>query len=91
MAIVVIEGQASPKAVDILVRTIADPTISQENRESAVPWLRGANSAALAKATPDLIRQLGDANVGVRQSAVSLLGMIVDETRALVPSPAARK
>jgi HEAT repeat protein len=87
MAIVTIERQASPRVVDVLVRMVADPTVPQDGRESAIPFLRGANSSALTRATPDLIRQLGDGNAVVRQNALSLLSMIVDETPAEMPAP----
>jgi uncharacterized protein (UPF0147 family) len=76
--------------VEILVRMVADPTVPRDVRESAIPWLREANSAALARATPDLIRQLGDGNSVIRQNAINLLSMIVDETPAEMPGPAGR-
>ena len=91
LAIVAIEGQASPRAVEILVQMVADPKIPQSDRESAIAQLRGANSASLAKPSSDLIRQLGDSDVDVRQNAFSLLSMIIDETRALMPVPALGK
>jgi HEAT repeat protein len=91
LAIVAIEGQESPRSIATLIRMIADPTLPQDGRESAIPLLRGVNSAALARATPDLIRQLGDGNAEVRQHAVSLLSMIIDDTRALIPVPTSTK
>ena len=88
MAIVTLEGQSRTRAVEILVRTVADPAAPQDARESAIARLREAKSEALEGATPDLIRQLGDSNAVVRQNALSLLSMIVDESPAKMPSPA---
>jgi HEAT repeat protein len=87
LAIVTIDGQETARSVATLIRIVGDPTLPQDARELAVPLLRGANSSALARATPDLIRQLADADAAVRQHAVSLLSMIIEDTRAELPVP----
>jgi hypothetical protein len=46
--------------------------------------------AALSKATPDLIRQLGSTNPRARESAVNLLMIIVGDTPAEMPIPTKR-
>ena len=91
LAIVAIEGQESPRSIATLIRMVADPTLPQDGRESAISLLQEANKAALVRATPDLIRQLGDDNSLVRQHAVSLLSMIIEDTRAEMPVPTSTK
>jgi HEAT repeat protein len=86
MAVVAIEGQASPRSLMLLVRVIRDPTLELEMRDNAVAVIRAVNAAALAKATPELIRQLGRSKSDVPTNAVSRLGMIVEETRAEIPT-----
>jgi HEAT repeat protein len=85
MAIVTIEGKESPRAVAILLRMITDATLPQGWRQNALDTVREVKPAALAKATPDLIRQLGDASVDVRRTALELLSMIIHDTRAVLP------
>ena len=45
----------------------------------------------MSKATPGLIVQLGDPSVDVRRAALELLQMILEDTRAEMPGPAAAK
>ena len=45
----------------------------------------------LAKATPGLIRQLGDSNSDVRRAALALLSIIIEDTRAEMPIQAGAK
>lgn len=85
MAIVAIEGQESPRAVELLLRITSDPALELPIRENAVAMIRPVKPAALSKATPDLIRQLGSTNARVRESAVNLLLMIVGDTPAEMP------
>ena len=87
LAIVSIDGQETPRSVATLIRIVVDPLSPQDARESAILLLREANRSVLASSTPNLIRQLADADAAVRQNAVSLLSMIIDETRAELPVP----
>ena len=45
----------------------------------------------VSKATPGLILQLGDPSVDVRRAVLELLQMILDDTLAEMPGPAAGK
>jgi hypothetical protein len=49
-------GQGNPRSVTSLLRIIADAAVQRDVRENAVAMVRGVNPAALAKATPDLVR-----------------------------------
>jgi len=85
IAIVAIEGQQSPPALNLLLEIVGDLTLELETRECAAGLIRGANPAALSKATPGLIRQLARSGPQVRQNAVALLSSIVEDTRAELP------
>jgi HEAT repeat protein len=85
LAIVAIEGQKSPIAVDVLLQMIGDSALEFESRNTAVGMVRHANPAALSKVAPDLIRQLGSNSVQVRQNAVGLLAIIIEDTKAEMP------
>jgi HEAT repeat protein len=86
MAIVAIEGQQSPRALDLLLRIVGDISLEYDTRENAVAFIRGADPAALTKATPDLIRQLESSSPQIRLHAAALLTTIVGDTRAEIPS-----
>jgi HEAT repeat protein len=88
MAVVMIEGKESQRAVEILARMIADAELTQERRQTALGMLQEVNRAAAAKSTSALIRQLGDADPQVRRNALDLLSQIVDDTAAEMPAPA---
>lgn len=77
--------QPSPRSVEILVSIVSDPTLLHSERQAAIPWLRATNPQTLAKATPDLIRQLTHQNAQVRQDAAALLASIIDLTPAEIP------
>ena len=79
LAIVSIDGQETPRSVATLIRIVVDPKSPQDARESAIFLLREANRSVLASSTPNLIRQLADADAAVRQNAVSLLSMIIED------------
>jgi HEAT repeat protein len=85
MAILAIEGQESPRAVELLLRMIGDRALDFDVRGNAVGMLREVNPAALSKATPELICQLGSTAPQVRQHAAQLLSMIVEDTCAEMP------
>jgi hypothetical protein len=85
MAIVAIEGQTSSRSVELLLGIVGDRALELDTRGNAVAILRDVNPAALSRATPDLIRQLGSGSLPVRQNAVSLLSTIVEDARAEMP------
>ena len=79
-------GQGNPRSIAILVRMIADAAVQQDVRENAVAMVRGINPSALAKATPDLVRQLADADPNIRRNAVDLLSMLIDVAPVELPA-----
>jgi HEAT repeat protein len=92
LAIATIEGNQSARAVAVLLEMVADATLPQDRRQSALSALFGfENTAALAKATPPLIRQLGDENAAIRFSALGLLSSIIGNVRAEMPGPSEGK
>ena len=68
-----------------MIEMIADKTLSQEWRMDMLGRIKETAPAALAKATPGLIRQLGDSNANVRHAALELLTIIIDDTPAQMP------
>ena len=84
-AIVPGAGQGNPRSIAILLRIIADAAVQQDVRENAIAMVRGVDPSALAKATPDLVRQLADANPNVRRNAVELLSMLIDVAPVELP------
>ena len=90
-AIVPGAGQGNPRSLAILLRLIADAGVQRDVRENAIAMIRGVNPSALAKATPDLVRQLADADPNIRRNAVDLLSMLIDVAPAELPAaPGAR-
>ena len=78
-------GQASPRCIAILLRIIADAAVQQDVRENAIAMVRGVAPSALAKVTPDLVRQLADADPNIRRNAVELLSMLIDVAPVELP------
>jgi len=91
IAVAGIEGKGSPRAVKVLVGLVSDAEVPTGWRLAALESVREANPSALAGATPDLIRHLGDTDAGVRVAAVEMLSQIVLDTRAELPGPAGGK
>ena len=91
IAVAAIEGKGSPRAVKVLVGLVSDAEVPTGWRLAALESVREANPSALAGATPDLIRQLGDTDAGVRVAALEMLSQIVLDTRAELPGPAGGK
>ena len=91
IAIATIRGNANPRAIPILLKTIDDLATSPESRQAALEKIRELNDAELVKATPILIRQLGSNTADVRRTAMGMLGSIIENTPALMPGPNAAK
>ncbi len=87
LAVVAIRGKQDPRCVAILVGIIIDEQLPSDWRTNAVEALGQIVPAALAKATPGLIRQLGDPNPNVRLTALALLEQIVGTIPAEMPKP----
>jgi hypothetical protein len=64
---------------------ITDKSLPQEWRMDILERIKEATPTALAKATPGLIRQLGDSDSDVRRAALDLLSIIIEDTRAEMP------
>jgi HEAT repeat protein len=79
-------GKANPRVVAVLVRILGDAGVPPEMRANALGMAQAMAPAALAKATPDLIRQLADPNPNVRRAALDLLSVIIDATPAELPA-----
>ena len=80
-----------PESSSVLVEMIASKELSQDWRMDAMGRIREANPKALAKATPALIRQLGDKSPDVRRAAAELLMAIIEDTPAEMPAAAGEK
>ncbi len=84
-------GKASPRVVAVLVRILGDAEVPLEMRMNALGMTQAVAPATLAKATPDLIRQLADPRPNVRRAALDLLNGIIDATPVELPAaPEAR-
>ena len=91
MAILAIEEKPSTRALAVLLEMISEKDLPQDWRNDALGRIRELNPKALSKATPGLILQLGDSSADVRRTAVELLQMIIEDTPAEMPAPAAGK
>ena len=83
--------KANPRVVAVLIRILGDPGITPETRANALGWTQTIAPAALAKATPGLVRQLADPDPNVRRTALDLLSMIIGETPVELPAATAAK
>ncbi len=88
MAILRIEDQNTPRLIAVMIPMIADKSLSQECRMDMLARIKETTPAALSKATPGLIRQLGDGDANIRRGALDLLSQIIEDTRAEIPSQA---
>jgi HEAT repeat protein len=84
-------GKANPRVVAVLIRILGDAGIPLEMRANALGMTQAIAPAALAKATPDLIRQLADPDPNVRRAALDLLNAIIDATPAELPAASGAK
>jgi HEAT repeat protein len=84
-------GKVNQRVMAVLIRILGDVEVPREMRENALGMAQGIAPAALAKATPGLIRQLADPDPNVRRTALDLLNMIIDATPAELPAAAAAK
>ena len=71
-----------------MIEMIADKTLSQEWRTEMLGRIRETAPASLARATPGLIRQLGDSNANIRRFALELLSNIIEDSPAQMPGQA---
>jgi HEAT repeat protein len=83
--------QANPRVVAVLLRILGDAKVPREMRESAFGIAQEVAPAALAKATPDLVRQLADPDPIVRRTALDLLSSIIDAVPAELPAASGGK
>jgi HEAT repeat protein len=79
-------AHANPKAMAALIRIIVDAAVPRDMRDTALAMARGIDEPALAKASPDLIRQLADPDPNVRRTAIDLLARIIDVAPADLPA-----
>ena len=70
---------------------IAEKELPQDWRSDAFGRLKELAPAMVSKATPGLIVQLGDPSVDVAAPPSSCSMMILEDTRAEMPGPAAAK
>jgi HEAT repeat protein len=87
MALAEIELFTSRRGAAVLITIVNDSEQPIEGRTAALETLRMVGPSALAKATPGLIRQLGDPKVDVRFAAAQLLSAIIGDTPAQMPGP----
>jgi hypothetical protein len=78
--------KANPRVVAVLTRILGDAEISPEMRANALVMTQEVAPAALAKVTPDLVRQLADPDPKVRHTALDLLNMIIDAAPVELPA-----
>lgn len=85
LEIVRLEGKgAPPAAFAILLGTVIDPGQVLDDRLGALVTLHEANPEEMAKAGPDLVRQLGDPSQDIRLAAHELLFGIVEVAPAML-------
>ena len=75
----------------VMLEMIADKSLTQEWRMDIPGRIKETAPNHLAKATPGLIRQLGDSNSDVRRAVLDLLSIIIEDTRAQMPNQADAK
>jgi HEAT repeat protein len=90
-AILDIEESRSPRLIMVMLEMISDKSSSQEWRMELLGRIKETSPTAVAKATPSLIRQLGDDDPNVRRAALELLAFIIEDTRAEMPTQAAAR
>ncbi len=91
MAILRIEDQNNPRLNAVMVQMIADKSLPQEWRSDMLIKIKETAPTTLAKATPGLIRQLGDSDTNIRRSAMELLSLIVEDIPAEMPNQASAR
>ena len=79
------DDKLSPRLTAVMLEMIADKKLAQEWRMEIMGKIKEIAPTALAKATPGLIRQLGDSNADVRRAALDLLQIIIEDTPAELP------
>ncbi len=87
LALLAIDEKPTPRVLAVLVEMLANKDLPQDWRMDAMGRIKGTDPKALAKATPALIRQLGDKSPDIRRAAVELLMSIVEDTPAELPGP----
>jgi HEAT repeat protein len=87
IAAATIGGNANPRIIPSLLKTIDDVAVTPDFRQAALDKIRELNEAELVKATPILIRQLGSKDLDVRFTAINMLGNIIGNVPAEMPDP----
>jgi HEAT repeat protein len=91
MAIVAILGKKDPRSIEMLIGIMVDEELPRDWRNRAGESLSQVEPAAMKRATPELIRQLGDDRQDVRLIAHDMLGRIIPATPAEMPKQAEGK
>jgi HEAT repeat protein len=84
-------AHANPRAMSALIRIVTDAAVPRDMRDNALAMARGIDEPALAKASPDLIRQLADPDPNVRRTATDLLSQLIDVAPAELPAASGAK
>jgi HEAT repeat protein len=90
-AILRIEQSETPRVLAVMAELVAEKSLPQDWRIEALDMIKLRNPAALGKVSAGLIRQLGDPSADVRGTALALLSLIVPDTAAEMPGPAASR
>jgi HEAT repeat protein len=85
MAILAIDDKPTPRLLAALVDLLSIKSLPQGLRMDALGRIKEADPAALRKATPALICQLGDQSADVRRAAIELLSAIIEDAPAEMP------
>ncbi len=91
LAIVAILGKKDPRSIEMLIGIMVNEELPRDWRDNAGESLSEVEPAALKRATPELIRQLGDVRQDVRLIAHEILGRIIMASPAEMPKPAEGK
>jgi HEAT repeat protein len=74
-----------------LIRIIIDAAVPRDMRDTSLAMARGIDEPALARASPDLIRQLADPDPNVRRTAIDLLSQMIEVAPAELPAASGAK
>jgi hypothetical protein len=84
-------AHANPRAIAALIRIIIDAAVPRDMRDTSLAMARGIDEPALARASPDLIRQLADPDPNVRRTAIDLLSQMIEVAPAELPAASGAK
>ena len=84
-AILMIHPTEDPHLSKVMLDMIVDKSLPHDFRVDMVTKLSEKTPNTLARATPGLIRQLGDNDADIRRSALELLSLIIADHPAAMP------